>query len=46
MPYQFPPDIDQLAKEQMASGLYASEDEMLHAALRSVAESGVPPSGY
>jgi Arc/MetJ-type ribon-helix-helix transcriptional regulator len=36
MPYQFPPDIDQLAKKQMASGRYASEDEMLRAAMTAL----------
>jgi Arc/MetJ-type ribon-helix-helix transcriptional regulator len=33
----FPPDIDRLVKEQMASGAYESEDDMLADALRALA---------
>jgi putative addiction module CopG family antidote len=38
MPYPFPPDLQTLLREQMASGKYASEDELLRSALRALAE--------
>ena len=38
MPYQFPPDIDRLVRERMASGAYSSEDTLLKDALRALAE--------
>jgi putative addiction module CopG family antidote len=38
MPYPFPPDLSQLVHEHMASGKYSSEDELLRAALRALAE--------
>jgi Arc/MetJ-type ribon-helix-helix transcriptional regulator len=38
MPYQFPPELDQLVKQQMAAGGYASEDELLRDALLALAE--------
>jgi Arc/MetJ-type ribon-helix-helix transcriptional regulator len=37
MSYQFPPNIDRLVKEQMASGAYESEDDLLADALRALA---------
>ncbi|MCA9214861.1 MAG: hypothetical protein KDB27_17440 [Planctomycetales bacterium] len=37
MAYQFPPNIDRLVKEQMASGEYESEDDLLADALRALA---------
>ncbi len=37
MPYQFPPDLDQLVRQQMALGNYQSEDELLRDALESLA---------
>lgn len=37
MPYPFPPDLQELVGEQMASGKYASEDELLRSALRALA---------
>ena len=33
MAYQFPPDVEQLVREQMAHGGYASEDDLLRDAL-------------
>ena len=33
MTYQFPADVEQLIKQQMALGVYASEDEVLRDAL-------------
>lgn len=33
MAYQFPPDVEQLIKQHMASGAYASEDELLRDAM-------------
>jgi predicted transcriptional regulator len=36
MPYQFPPDVDQLVKEQMASGRYTTEDELLREAMTAL----------
>jgi antitoxin ParD1/3/4 len=33
MSYQFPPDIDALVQGQLATGCFASEDEVLRAAL-------------
>ena len=36
MPFQFPPIIDQLAKEHMACGHYTSEDEKLRAAMAAL----------
>ena len=38
MTYPFPPDIEQLVKEHMAAGDYASEDELLLDALRVLQE--------
>lgn len=38
MSYQFPPDVEALIKQQMASGEYQSEDELLADALRALAE--------
>jgi putative addiction module CopG family antidote len=38
MPYPFPPDLQTLVGDQMASGKYASEDELLRTALRALAE--------
>ena len=40
MAYQFPPDLEQRVKEQMASGVYNSEDEVLRDALRALEEIG------
>jgi Arc/MetJ-type ribon-helix-helix transcriptional regulator len=37
MAYQFPPNIERLVKEQMASGAYESEDDLLADALRALA---------
>ncbi len=37
MAYQFPPNIERLVKEQMASGDYESEDDLLADALRALA---------
>ena len=36
MSYQFPPELDQLVKQQMAAGNFASEDELLLSALRAL----------
>lgn len=33
MPYAFPPEIKQLIDQNMGTGLYASEDDVLQAAL-------------
>lgn len=38
MPYQFPPDIQELVVQKMASGQYASEDDLLLVALRSLSD--------
>jgi Arc/MetJ-type ribon-helix-helix transcriptional regulator len=38
MAYQFPPDVDQLVRERMASGSYSSEDALLKEALLALAE--------
>ena len=38
MLYPFPPDLQTLVGEQMASSKYASEDELLRSALRALAE--------
>ena len=38
MPYQFPPDVDRLVRDQMTAGGYTSEDELLRAALRALDE--------
>ncbi len=38
MPYPFPPDLQALVGEQMASGKYASEDKLLRSALRALAD--------
>ncbi len=37
MPYSFPPDLQALVGEQIASGKYASEDELLRSAFRALA---------
>ena len=38
MPYPFPPDLQELVLKQMASGRYASEDELLRSALLALDE--------
>ena len=38
MAYQFPPDVEQLVTQRMASGDYASEDDVLRDALKALAE--------
>jgi len=38
MPYQFPADVQQLVAEQLASGGYKSEDDVLRDALRALSE--------
>lgn len=38
MPYPFPPDLQELVGEQMASGKYASEDELLRSAIHALVE--------
>ena len=38
MAYQFPPDVDKLVRERMATGNYASEDELLRNALLALSE--------
>lgn len=38
MPYQFPLDLQEIVGEQMESGEYTSEDELLRDALRALAE--------
>jgi putative addiction module CopG family antidote len=38
MPYPFPPDVRSLVGEQMSSGKYASEDELLRTALLALVE--------
>ena len=36
MAYQFPPDVDKLLKERLATGAYTSEDDVLRDALRAL----------
>ena len=36
MAYQFPPELDELVKRQLATGQYDSEDDVLLDALRSL----------
>ncbi|MEX2119150.1 MAG: type II toxin-antitoxin system ParD family antitoxin [Pirellulales bacterium] len=36
MPYEFPPDVERLVRDQMASGKYQSEDDVLREALESL----------
>jgi Arc/MetJ-type ribon-helix-helix transcriptional regulator len=36
MSYQFPPDVEELIKQHLASGAYASEDELLRDAIRAL----------
>jgi Arc/MetJ-type ribon-helix-helix transcriptional regulator len=38
MTYQFPPDVQKLLREHMATGGYASEDEVLRDALHALGE--------
>lgn len=38
MTYSFPPDVAQLVREKMASGKYASQDDLLRDALHSLTE--------
>jgi putative addiction module CopG family antidote len=38
MPYSFPDDVQALMGEQLASGKYNCEDEVLRAALQALAE--------
>jgi Arc/MetJ-type ribon-helix-helix transcriptional regulator len=39
MSYQFPPDVEKLAKNLMATGNYQSEDDLLRDALTTLQES-------
>ena len=36
MPYQFPPEVDELIRNQMATGQYESEDDVLREALHAL----------
>jgi Arc/MetJ-type ribon-helix-helix transcriptional regulator len=36
MPYQFPPDVEKLVKQQMVTGAYSSEDDLLRDALHAL----------
>lgn len=36
MPYPFPPELDRLIREELATGVYASEDDLLLAAVRAL----------
>ena len=38
MSYAFPPEIDRLMRERLASGLYGSEDEVLLDAMQALTE--------
>ena len=38
MPYAFPPEIKQLIDQNMATGVYASEEEVLQAALHALSD--------
>jgi putative addiction module CopG family antidote len=38
MHYSFPPDVDQLVRQQLSSGKYGSEDDVLRDALRALSE--------
>jgi Arc/MetJ-type ribon-helix-helix transcriptional regulator len=38
MAYAFPPDLDRLVSEKMATGLYASQEELLVDALHALDE--------
>lgn len=38
MAYKFPPDLEQLVKDQMVAGHYPSEDDLLRDALRTLDE--------
>jgi putative addiction module CopG family antidote len=41
MSYQFPPELEELVKRQLASGEYDSEDAVLIAAMRSLEQQQV-----
>ena len=38
MPYQFPPELDEIVRAKMASGNYASEDELIRDAILSLVD--------
>ena len=38
MPFSFPPDLNALVEEHMASGKYVSEEDLLRSALRALAD--------
>jgi Arc/MetJ-type ribon-helix-helix transcriptional regulator len=38
MSYPFPPEIKQLIDQNLATGMYASEEEVLHAALNVLSD--------
>ena len=38
MPYSFPPEIKQLIDQNMATGIYASEEDVLQAALHALSD--------
>lgn len=38
MPYQFPPDLQQMISARLADGTYQSEDDVLRSALEALTE--------
>lgn len=38
MPYRFPPDLEKLVSDRMASGRYETEDDLLRDALQALVE--------
>jgi Arc/MetJ-type ribon-helix-helix transcriptional regulator len=38
MPYAFPPEIKQLIDQNLATGIYASEEDVLQAALQALSD--------
>ncbi|MGA2059034.1 MAG: hypothetical protein ABSG67_01030 [Thermoguttaceae bacterium] len=38
MSYTLPPDLERLVREELATGIYASEDEVLMEAMRALRE--------
>ncbi|MEX2138966.1 MAG: hypothetical protein WD894_06870 [Pirellulales bacterium] len=45
MSYPFPPDVAALVRQQMATGRFASEDQVLREALERLADDAVEDDG-
>jgi Arc/MetJ-type ribon-helix-helix transcriptional regulator len=45
MSYSFPPELDRLVREELSTGVYASEDELLLEAVHALRDRGETVKG-